>query len=202
MLLGMDKPCIYLDCDEVLLQTAVTHALFLRQTYNIEVNTNAYPSQWDFSPIKNLDFKKSTLLFTKSEYFSNIPAINGAQEAVRILKAQGYSLAVVSSISDSPAIQRARFANLHNVFGHVFDNITLLPLGWANKSTYYKSVRTGIAIDDSIFNVQDALACGHDAVFITIPQNTAHISIAIQSNIPMTNSLLEWATTRNKRKAR
>lgn len=198
----MDKPCIYLDCDEVLLQTAVTHALFLKQTYNIEVNTSLYPSQWDFSSIKNLDFKKSTLLFTQSEYFSNIPAIDGAQEAVRILKAQGHSLAVVSSISDSPVAQRARFANLRHVFGPVFDNITLLPLGWANKSKYYKFVRTGIAIDDSIFNVQDALACGHDAVFITIPQNTHHISIAIQSNIPMANGLLEWATTRNKRKAR
>lgn len=202
MLLNMDKPYIYLDCDEVLLQTAVTHALFLRQTYNLEVNMNAYPSQWDFSPVKNLDFKKSTFLFTQSEYFSNLPAIDGAQEAVRVLKKQGYSLAVVSSISDSPAVQHARFANLHHVFGPVFDDIKLLPLGWANKSTYYKSVRKGIAIDDSIFNVQDAIACGHKAVFITIPQNKDHISIAIQSNIPMASSLLEWATTRNSRRAR
>lgn len=187
----MSRSYIYLDCDEVLLQTAVAHARFLKQNYKIDVDINKYPSQWDFSKLNGLDFKKSTLLFTQSSYFSNIPAVAGAVEAVNMLKQHGYNLSVISSISDATEARQTRIANLENVFGLVFDDISLLPLGWANKADYYKSVPTGIAVDDSIFNLQDAIATGHRGLFISIPQNAPHVDIATQYKIPTAASLLE-----------
>ena len=182
---------VYLDCDEVLLQTAQTHALFLQQEYNIIVNKNTYPSHWAFPENSGLDFNKSTELFTQTHYFMNVPVVYGAKTAIQKLKNTGALLSVISSISTNSVARNNRLQNLHNAFGDVFDDIILLPLGWANKMTQYKKLPRGIVIDDSIFNIQDAINCGHDAIFITLPQNKEHITIAQNLSIPTANSLLE-----------
>ena len=98
---------------------------------------------------------------------------------------------MISSISTNSVARNNRLQNLQNVFGDVFDDIILLPLGWANKLTQYKKLPKGIVIDDSIFNIQDAISCGHDAVFISLLQNKEHIAIARDLLIPTSNSLLE-----------
>lgn len=182
---------VYLDCDEVLLQTAQTHALFLKQEYNITVDANIYPSHWVFPANTGLDFNKSTELFTQTYYFMNVPAVYGAKMAIQKLKNAGSSLSVISSISTNSVARNNRLQNLYNAFGDVFDDIILLPLGWANKMAQYKKLPKGIVIDDSIFNIQDAIKCGHDAVFISLPQNKEHIAIAQNLSIPTANSLLE-----------
>lgn len=182
---------VYLDCDEVLLQTAQTHALFLQQEYNIIVDKNTYPSHWVFPEKSGLDFNTSTELFTQTHYFIEVPAAPGAKTAIQKLKNTGASLSVISSISTHLAVRNNRLQNLQNVFGDVFDDIILLPLGWANKLPQYKKLPNGIVIDDSIFNIQDAISCGHDAVFISLPQNKEHITIARNLSIPTANTLLE-----------
>lgn len=183
---------VYLDCDEVLLQTAQTHALFLQQEYNIIVDKNTYPSHWDFPESSGLDFNKSTELFTQTHYFKEVPAVSGAKTAIQKLKNTGASLSVISSISTNSVARNNRLQNLRNVFGDVFYDIILLPLGWANKLIQYKKLPKGIVIDDSIFNIQDAISCGHDAVFISLLQNKEHIAIARDLLIPTANSLLEY----------
>lgn len=182
---------VYLDCDEVLLQTARTHALFLQQEYNIIVDKNAYPSHWAFPENSGLDFNKSTELFTQTHYFMTVPAVSGAKTAIQKLRNTGASLFVISSISTNSVARNNRLQNLHNAFGDAFDDIILLPLGWANKLTQYKKFSKGIVIDDSIFNIQDAISCGHDAVFITLPQNKEHIAVAQNLSTTTANSLLE-----------
>lgn len=182
---------VYLDCDEVLLQTAQTHALFLQQEYNIIVDKNTYPSHWVFPEKSGLDFNKSTELFTQTHYFIEAPAVSGAKMAIQKLKNTGASLSVISSISTNSVARNNRLQNLYNAFGDVFDDIILLPLGWANKMPQYKKLPRGIVIDDSIFNIQDAISCGHDAVFISLLQNKEHITIAQNLSIPTANNLLE-----------
>ncbi len=182
---------IFLDCDEVLLRTTVFHAQFLQDKYNITVQPNQYPSQWSFPDNCDLNFKLSTELFTQSDYFTAIEPMDGAQTAVSDLKKHGFVLSVVSSISDNPSVYEKRRQNLRSVFGNAFDNITLLPLGWSNKIKYYQSVPLGTVVDDSIFNIQDAIKCGHKGILIKIPHNVAHHELAAQQQIPMADSLLQ-----------
>ena len=188
----MKKPHLYLDCDEVLLKTAGTHALFLEQQYDISVDQSLYPSQWSFPLNSGLDFKKSTENFIKSDYFANIPAMPNAVEAVKLLCEHDYTMSIVSSISSDSIAQQKRISNLYAVFGNSFYEIQLLPLGWANKIAFYQSKPHGIVIDDSIFNIQDAIKCGHEAVFIRIPQNKSHHELAKQQCITSNSSLFDW----------
>lgn len=183
---------IYLDCDEVLLRTAETHAVFLQQVYNLRVNTLDYPSKWDFNGFHNLNFNDSTRLFIESDYFANISPIDQAQEAVEILKNSGFKLSVITSISDKKYAKNIRIKNLKNIFGsNTFDNINFMPLGWNNKYKFFKKSDQGIAIDDSIFNIQDAIMCNHDGIFITIKQNSNWHGYAKDNGIITANSLYE-----------
>ncbi len=163
---------IYLDCDEVLLETAISHASFLKENYNLIVDTGKYPSQWLFTNSDISSYEISTQKYIQSLHFTKIKPTPYAIEGVKALKKLGHKLFVVTSISDNPLARHARIKNLHDVFGDVFEDITCLPLGHANKGIYYQQMPKGIVVDDSFHNILLARKSGHDVAFIGIKQNT------------------------------
>lgn len=181
---------IYLDCDGVLLDSPAAKANFFNAKFNCKFNGNQYPSQWDYSGT-GFDLHTSTNLFLESAEFEQIPPIEGAQAAVRLLANAGYKIQVVTSISDIEAVKFRRIRNLERLFGKVFDDVIMFPLGWNNKISFYRASPHGTVIDDSIFNIQDALSCGHNAVFITIEHNINWHSFAKKQGLVTANSLYE-----------
>lgn len=185
---------IYLDCDEVLLDTAHRHYQIINQKFGIvEDYINKYPSQWNFDH-KELDsYAKSSEIFTKSYEFCSVDPMPYAIEGISRLKQANFNLFIVSSISEDPMAKMYRKKNLSHVFGDVFNDITCLPLGYNNKKEYYKKAPKGIVIDDSYHNVLDALECGHKAILIAIPQNENWQKEAEKNGIIIQNNLLEAA---------
>ena len=163
---------IYLDCDEVLLKTAESHHLMRKIKYGIEDDyINKYPSQWKYENGELPDYKASTEKFTGSYDFAGIEAVKNAVSGVNKLKQANFKLHVVTSITDDRLTKLYRKKNLQYIFGDVFEDVTCLPLGHNNKKEYYQSVKKGIVIDDSPQNIIDAVACGHEGIFIAITQN-------------------------------
>lgn len=181
---------IYLDCDGVLLDSPAAKANFLNTNYNCNFNGDQYPSQWDYMG-SGFDLHSATETFLNSPEFERIPPIIGAKDAVDYLSAHGYKMRVVTSISDKESVKIKRIRNLKYIFGDVFEDITMFPLGWNNKISFYQSVPYGIVVDDSIFNIQDALKCKHKAVFITIKHNSDWHEFAQTKGLIAANSLYE-----------
>lgn len=181
---------IYLDCDGVLLDSPAAKAHFFNTKYNCKFNGNQYPSQWDYSGT-GFDLHTATNLFLESAEFEKIPPIEGAQKAVKQLADAGYKIQVVTSISDIEAVKFKRIRNLEHFFGKVFDDVIMFPLGWNNKVSFYRSSPHGTVVDDSIFNIQDALSCNHKAVFITIAHNADWHAFAKTKGLITANSLYE-----------
>ena len=161
-----------MDCDEVLLKTAESHHLMRKIKYGIEDDyVNKYPSQWVYEHSELTDYNTSTEKFTSSYDFSGIEAVKNAVLGVNKLKQANFKLHVVTSITDERLTKLYRQKNLQYIFGDVFEDVTCLPLGHNNKKDYYQSVPKGIVIDDSPHNIMDAVACGHEGIFIAIAQN-------------------------------
>jgi len=184
---------IYLDCDEVLLNTAIAHVFFLKKHYGVSVDPHIYPSCWSFRNEKIKSYEVSTSLFTHSEEFSKVSPVPFAKEGIEVLKKQKHKLFVVTSISDCEEVKKRRKDNLEAVFGPVFENITCLPLGHNNKRQYYENVEPGVVIDDSFHNILLALECGHIPVFVSIRQNQEWLNNVKQKNILSITNLKSFA---------
>lgn len=184
---------IYLDCDEVLLNTAIAHVFFLKKHYGVSVDPHVYPSCWTFQDEKIRSYEVSTNLFTHSKEFSEVSPVPFAKEGIDTLKKQEHKLFVVTSISDCEEVKKSRRKNLETVFGPVFENVTCLPLGYSNKKKYYENVKPGIVIDDSFHNILSALECGHIPVFVSIRQNQEWLDIVKQKNILTITNLKSFA---------
>lgn len=185
---------IYLDCDEVLLNTAHRHYQIINKKFDIvEDYINKYPSQWNFNH-KDIDsYVKSSDMFTKLYEFCSVDPMPYAIEGVHKLKKANFNLFIVSSISEDSIAKTYRKKNLMHIFGDVFKDITCLPLGYNNKKEYYQTIPKGIVIDDSYHNVLDAIDCGHEAILIAIPQNKNWQIEATKRDIIVKDNLLTAA---------
>lgn len=143
-----------------------------KKNYGIEDDyINKYPSQWVYEHSELPDYATSTKKFTGSYDFAGIEAVKNAVLGVNKLKQANFKLHVITSITDDRLTKLYREKNLQYIFGDVFDDITCLPLGYDNKKEYYQNVPKGTVIDDSPFNIKDAIACGHEGIFIAVSQN-------------------------------
>lgn len=120
--------------------------------------------------------------------------MQNAIEGVHKLKQAGFNLHVVTSISSDRLTQIYRNKNLTYYFGDVFDSITCLPLGHDNKKEYFQKVPIGAVVDDSALNILDAVSCGHQGIFIAIPQNKEwHKQMNETPGVQLKKDLLETA---------
>ncbi len=185
---------VYLDCDEVLLETAKEHHSMRTENFGIDDDLNKYPSQWEYIHPVLSSYQKSTCEFTTSYRFSGILPVQNAIQGVHRLKQAGFDLHVVTSISDDQLTQIYRNKNLIYYFGDVFETITCLPLGHDNKKEYYQNVPIGAVVDDSALNILDAVSCGHQGIFIAIPQNKEwHKQMKETPGVQLKKDLLETA---------
>ncbi len=184
---------LYLDCDDVLLDTTRVFMEFMYQDYGIIDDANKYPSDWDISASPFAGFADAVKAFAHSDYFKNIPPRPQADVGIKSLIEQGYRLFVVSSCPNDETSQKNRRQCLLKHFGDVFEDIVCLSFGMDNKGRYFSSAPYGIVIDDSIFNVNTALRCGHQAILMAIAQNGDFQRQARDKNITVSRSLLEVA---------
>ena len=185
---------IYIDCDEVLLDTARTIADYLLEQYNLVVDKNKYPSDWDLSKSPLGAYQSTVASFVKTDRFAQIPLMPDAKQGVEALKNQGYLLSVVTSISGDAEAHQKRERNIHGLFGStMFERITCLPMEIDNKGKYYSSVPRGIVVDDAFYNLLTAQRYGHEVILMATDQNPHMQEMARTRNIPIQRSLVSVA---------
>ena len=190
----MNLTNIYIDCDEVLLDTARTIADFLHEQYNITVDKNKYPSDWKLPDDLHTNCQGIVAEFAKTDRFSDIPIMPNAKEGVFALKNIGYFLSIISSISQDAEALKKREQNIHKLFGSdVFTSITCYPLGLDNKGKYYSSVPKGIVIDDALYNLLTAQKYGHEVILMATKQNAHMQQEAKKRHITIHQSLVNVA---------
>lgn len=184
---------LYLDCDDVLLDTTQMFMDFMRDNYGIVADISQYPHHWDISASPFADFRAAVEAFARSDYFRNIPPRPQAKDGLKALKALGYKLFVVSSCPNDAISEQNRRCCLTRHFGDVFEDVACLSFSFDNKGKYFSSVPKGIVIDDSMFNINKALQYGHEGILIAIKQNGKFQREAKAKNIIISHNLLEVA---------
>ena len=165
---------ILIDCDETLLENTANIKKFYLETIDAsaDIDCSKYCSRWAVWK-RPEEWEKALDVYTKSDYFSNIPPVTGAIEAVKKFKQAGHRLSIITSCGQDRKVQENRRKNIRDVFGEgVFEDIIFLPLGWGNKKEALEVARADLLIDDSIHNCRDALLCGMQAVLLRHPNNS------------------------------
>ena len=190
----MEPKNIYIDCDEVLLDTAKTIADYLLEQYHLVVDKNKYPSEWDLSKSPLGAYQSTVAHFVQTDRFSRIPLMPDAKPGIEALKNQGYLISVVTSISEDAEAHKKRELNIHTLLGStMFEKITCLPMEIDNKGKYYSSVPKGIVVDDALYNLLTAQKYGHEVILMATDQNAPMQQKAKEQNIPIHNSLISVA---------
>lgn len=184
---------IYLDCDDVLLDTTRTFYDFMRNVYGIADDVDKYPSDWDITSSPFADFKSAVEAFAHSDYYGNIPPMPQALQGIKSLKQKGYRLYVVSSCPNDEVAVKNRRQCLQRHFGDVFEDVACLSFSLNNKGGYFQNALKGVVIDDSIHNVKTAISCGHKAILMAIDQNKHFQEEAIAKNITVCDDLCRVA---------
>lgn len=129
-------------------------------------------SVWIDGPTYDKDIMDMITEFNTSDDFAFMPPVAGAQQAVRNLLDDGYTITLLSSCGDSTAQFGARMHNLNRIFGDVFGDVILRPLGSSKKDDYIAlSDSKAIVIDDMIHHCKSAVDVGHEAILINTPYN-------------------------------
>ena len=160
------KRKILLDCDEVLLNWICAFRDYLKRDRQISCNTLS-PSSWNLSEWTGLPYietlQEIQRFNTECPEFARLKPIDGAVQAIKELKRLGYSMDIITSCSDDEACVARRNENLFQVFGDVFDKITIVPL-LKSKKAVLSEYEPSFWIED---NVQNALI-GRDVGHIPI----------------------------------
>jgi beta-phosphoglucomutase-like phosphatase (HAD superfamily) len=112
----------------------------------------------------------STFNASDEHGFGRLPPLDGAVEAIQVLRDRGHKMSVVTSCSDDPVVGMLRVANLHAHFGDVFDDIIVLGLG-ADKTEALKKFTPSTWIDDHWPNLDAGVAAGHTPVLMNATYN-------------------------------
>lgn len=97
--------------------------------------------------------------------YANLPALDGASEAVQMIKEAGYEIYVVTALPE--AAKEMRLENLLNAIGLVPDGIYCVGMGQSKKDALH-DLKPDVFIDDRV----DYLACA--------PQTTYHLALIDQ----------------------
>lgn len=78
------------------------------------------------NPFPYMEFGR---FFDASDTIRNLPPIKGMPKLVNDLKAQGFDLAIITSISNKEEIKNKRIENLKKFYGDVFDKLICVERG-------------------------------------------------------------------------
>lgn len=190
---------IALDCDEVLLNTGLSLYDFYVTEFDGEgISPHSYSSTW---PAFENDIEKWRQWFSRwgdSRFYTTIPPLPGAQEAITKLKEMGHTLYVVSK---SPAhLLNTRRDHLNQLFSNAFADVKLVGFD-LSKATVLEEIQADIFVDDDKKNI---IEC-HDIVqciaFKNETNRDKYDATTFPKNVKVAdgwNEVLEIITTENK----
>lgn len=171
-----EKPVLYLDCDDVVLDFMPSFIPFVK-SLGFDPDPGG-PGDFNMAPwlgITKQDVGDLIRRFNEGEDsgFGEMGPIPGAVDAVGALRRSGYRLMVVSSFSDCRNAASRRWDNLTRIFGvDAFEDLVGLPLG-SSKADFLNSRPSGIFIDDLLANAVDGHMAGHASILFRAHHNAS-----------------------------
>jgi len=169
-------PTITFDCDGVLLDWEGGFAAWMAEVHDILVDPNG-PQDYSLSEWIGCDAMSVVRYvreFNESEHFTQLSALPGAKEAVRLLYANEFTLRVLTACGDTPSVSAARVNNLRKVFtAHSFERVEVVGLG-ASKVSHLKNLPAGSWwVEDNYGHALDGLEVGLKPLMIRNTHNRA-----------------------------
>lgn len=122
--------------------------------------------QWDMDRVA---------AFNLSQAFAQLPVLPGAVELVRDLRLSGARLWVISAAGTGKAITDFyRRKQLRQVFGDVFEDVLVIPLGASKKEFIEKIGANSLLLDDSLRHATDQTRGSRDAIWVDFRGEAKH----------------------------
>ncbi len=146
---------IALDCDETLLYTGKVLSDYYRATVDAHSNMpeEIWSSRWDIWGGDKVKWKKWFNGWIKSDWYTKMPAFDGAINAVKKLKEMGHELFVVSAGLSSETERRRK--HLESIFGKIFNQVIVVNNS-SEKNDVLKNFNIELFVDDDINNLANA----------------------------------------------
>lgn len=179
-----NKKEIILDVDGVLLD----YEKAFEDYFNLTPISDTYRDFTDRFGIHDDEILKMVNDFSLEKEFSMLEPFDGAIEALNSFKDKGYKISIISSCGDNPYVHELRKTNLLNVFGDIFDKITLIGMRLCKAEFLeeYKNTNS-IWIDDTFKHYKSGLKLGLDSIWRTTKYNKLD-----QKDFPEENILCDW----------
>jgi hypothetical protein len=174
----LNEKVILTDCDGVLLDWSYSFYKWIKKTKDLDRLTMDYNIGKSLG-INHKDGHKLVNLFNKSEYMKNLWPLRDAIKYVRKLhEDHGYIFHVITSQTNDTLAQEYRKENLINIFGNVFDDITILNCGqdkdnelskWENSDCWW--------IEDKAENIRAGLKFNLNPILIAHDHNISDFDV-------------------------
>ena len=190
---------IVIDADDVLLDSMPTARKMVKEIYpDADIPETGYASYWPVwgsigSEEARLKFMSAVNEFLHSEHFGKNPAVPGAIEGVKALRAAGHELYVLTAVGKEPEIIAKRRQNIENIFGtDVFTDFIGEDRTTPNKGDVMKKIGATVLIDDGLGHISSALNAGLHGILYKFHGNEKIID-AVMSGSPLPHKL--WWTS-------
>ncbi|MEY8799518.1 hypothetical protein AB9K35_04260 [Leisingera sp. XS_AS12] len=127
------------------------------------------------------------------EWFGHLPPTPGSVEFVRLAKAAGFRLRMLTACSTSASVRSARTENAARIFGEdAFDEIIFFDLGASKLHELRKQPRS-LWVDDLPKHVRSGYQAGHYGVVVTASHNRSQRNCREHQDLPWISSLADLA---------
>lgn len=175
------KTAILVDIDDCTLE----YSSRLREYVNDKHNKHivGLSQEWDVQKWLDLGDEEGLSLineFADSWAFGTLDPMPGAVKVLNELARSGIKILAVSSCGNNDIRSKLRFANLYNVFGPIFEEITLVGLGESKEAhiqRIYENYNVLAFVDDRLSNLLHAKKLGIPCVLFKQPHNRADRNI-------------------------
>lgn len=163
---------ITLDVDDVLLKYDEGFLTHLGISLS---DDHTYTKYEDIPELENENVHRIITQFNSSPLFSMLEPTDGAVDAINKIKEYGFNINLITACGNTPSIHFLRRVNLLDVFGDVFDDITLIPLG-KSKLDFLSNSNTELWVDDSENHYYSGTSLGINSMLMrtTFNRNRGH----------------------------
>ncbi len=174
---------IFLDCDEVILDSAKTMRDFYHTIEpDFDIPADIYPSVWPQLKNDKERFLNAMEQFTHSEWFTKSQPLPGAVDGIRRLKSMGHKIYVLTAVGDDKNIQKRRQSQLISLVGNgVFEDIICIDV-FVTKKEKMLEIGADILVDDGASNIFGALEIGVVGIWLRCPENKQMMNDVLSDN--------------------